>query len=267
MPKEKKVLKSRISKANNIYNVYKQENTSSITPQTTVDATKPSTTSTTTTATTATTATRSPSNSAASGGTVLNSNKKDDVKKDDVKKDDVKKDDESGLSRGQRKRLARRQAHDSRAMLINQSLTLNHFRDEKKKKEKEVADSMEIDGGGGAVGGGAVSGMMANVKNALPAYNPGLQKPAVAPPSIVTNSAKKSTTASELTHLSLVVSHPSFQQNPFLAIQQHLNNTLPNREDNVGDARHGKKVIVDPFADVVVKKRNGSAKRRSGKRS
>jgi len=133
-------------------------------------------------------------------------------------------------------------------------LTLTKFREAKK-----------ADGGGK----GGSQKLLAGLSEALPVYDPKNQTPATAPkPSaITTNKLKKSTAASELAHLSLVMAHPGFKEDPFAAIMQHLDNTLPPTSNNVGDVRHGKAPAAkgNPFAkqeEQVVKKRNGSAKRK-----
>ena len=41
-----------------------------------------------------------------------------------------------------------------------------------------------------------------------------------------TNKAKKALANAEITHMGLVLQHPSFVANPFAAIQQHLRNSL-----------------------------------------
>jgi len=131
---------------------------------------------------------------------------------------------------------------------VNSSLSLQNFRAEK------------------AAAAVANPSLLGGLSSALPSYDPKKQTPAVAPAVAVhTNKEKKKNAASELTHLSLVMSHPEFKSNPFAAIQQHLNNTLPEGVSHVGDTRHGKKEIVDPFANVqeAPKKRNGSAKRKN----
>ena len=45
-------------------------------------------------------------------------------------------------------------------------------------------------------------------------------------PTITSNKAKQQILPSELNHMSLVLQHPSFQANPFEALQEHLRNSL-----------------------------------------
>lgn len=153
------------------------------------------------------------------------------------------------MSRGQRKRLARRSQHSSRMSLVNSSLSLTNHR------AKSSASA----------GGRQNASLMGAVGAALPAYDPAKQKPAEAPPVLVeTVRAKKSTALKEVTHLKLVQEHPEFQLDPFAAIQAHLNNTLAAPVEHSGDSRHGKKKEVGVVGGGEEKvKRNGSAKRKN----
>ena len=48
-----------------------------------------------------------------------------------------------------------------------------------------------------------------------------------------TNKSKKTLAATEITHMGLVLQHPSFKSNPFSAIQQHLRNSLSSDREKL----------------------------------
>jgi Ribosome biogenesis protein SLX9 len=121
--------------------------------------------------------------------------------------------DENGLSRGQRKRQAKKDQYLKRQKLVLSTLLLQKQEDQKKR----------IDG-------------LDALKEALQATltenetASGSQSPKDAPDFSQhlnnTNKSKKQLTAREVSHLSLVLEHPAFQSNPFATIQEHLKNTL-----------------------------------------
>ena len=167
-----------------------------------------------------------------------------------------------GLSKGQRKKLMKKRQWEKKMMVVQQSLTLKNFRAGK--------------GGGG--GGGIMSGLDDALKGveAEIRSEDGVAKDAAsaaaaaaAAAAVKTNKAKHTLGVAEVGHLKLVLQHPSFVEDPFAAIKEHLNNTLPECEDNSGvgekRAKKGKgkgKDGVGQGSGVVKKKRNGSRRRR-----
>ncbi|GMH55894.1 hypothetical protein TL16_g02012 [Triparma laevis f. inornata] len=84
-----------------------------------------------------------------------------------------------------------------------------------------------------------------------PAPAPKPPKPLPKQPTIKTNSQKQKISITEKEHFKLVLSHPTFQSNPFETIKLHLNNTIENDRE---EEKKGKKL-----KEKV--KRNGSRKR------
>ena len=145
----------------------------------------------------------------------------------DLKKvDNADKSQASGevepLSRGQRKRHAKREQYLKREKMVLSSLRLQHLEEQK----------------------GKLDGLDA-IREALPSSNSirlakeaanaqsSKQSSAATPqvPACGTNKSKKTLANSEISHMGLVLDHPSFKENPFAAIQQHLRNSLaPQKE-------------------------------------
>lgn len=123
------------------------------------------------------------------------------------------------LSRGQRKRLAKREQFLKREKMILSTLHL----------KKLEANKGRIDG-------------MDSIKDALSDSMPmetnqsdtvtvnnetqQTQKSAATPKS---NRAKQNLAQRELHHMNLVLQHPTFNSDPFATIQEHLKNTLANQ--------------------------------------
>lgn len=120
---------------------------------------------------------------------------------------------ESSLSRGQRKRLAKREQYLKREMMVMSSLRLKKLDEQKGKLDgfdaiKEALPSTES-------------------SNANTAQSSSQPSPNAAEKlSSHTIKAKKNLANSEIGHMGLVLEHPSFIDNPFAAIQQHLKNSL-----------------------------------------
>lgn len=124
--------------------------------------------------------------------------------------DPVVDDHESALSRGQRKRQAKKDQYLKRQKLVLSTLMLKKQQDQKNRidgldalKEALQATVAEID-----------DTNTSNAEGALPSQHR------------ITNKSKKELSAREVSHLGLVLEHPAFQSNPFATIQEHLKNTL-----------------------------------------
>ncbi|GMH51262.1 hypothetical protein TrRE_jg11352 [Triparma retinervis] len=129
-----------------------------------------------------------------------------------------------GLSRGQKKRLAKRQAYEKRMQRVNTSLNLTELREKKK-----------------------VQGMMGGMEDALEGVEVkekggagGAEKKEEKKVLVNTNHRKHVVGVSEVSHMKLVLEHPEFKSNPFGAIMTHLKNEVGEGRDCSGDARLGK---------------------------
>ncbi len=109
------------------------------------------------------------------------------------------------LSRGQRRRLAKREQYLKREHMILSSLRLSREQEQKNK----------IDG-------------FDSLWKALPAVSREEDEAGRSDNSQVIrkNKQKKNIAVEEVVHYNLVLQHPSFQSNPFETMQEHLRNTL-----------------------------------------
>ena len=131
-------------------------------------------------------------------------------------------DDKQSLSRGQRKRLAKREQYMKREKMILSSLRVQKLEVQKKKIDgldaikEALAQTMQKS--------------MSSNTHGKTAENSELQD--TAEKSIIkTNKTKRSLAQKEVSHMSLVLQHPSFQNNPFSTIQEHLRNTLAKQAE------------------------------------
>ncbi|RHY33537.1 hypothetical protein DYB32_002055 [Aphanomyces invadans] len=115
----------------------------------------------------------------------------------------------SALSRGQRKRQKRRDAFNKKMGMVERSIL------QKKKEAKKESDGMfgDLDDLQQSLFSETMSSTTAT--DAAPKA-----------PTKLTGKQKKRLAIHELGHLKAVHSHPSFQANPFAAIQMHLQNTV-----------------------------------------
>lgn len=116
------------------------------------------------------------------------------------------------LSRGQRKRLAKREQFLKRERMVMSSLRLKKL--EEQKGKLDGLDAIKE----------ALTSTTSTATEAQSSAHP--SAPAVQQLSSHTVKAKKNLANSEIGHMGLVLEHPSFIENPFAAIQQHLRNSL-----------------------------------------
>ncbi len=171
----------------------------------------------------------------------------------------VKGDDDDGdkkiLSRGQRKRLAKREQYLKRDKMIMSSLRV--------KREEEQR--------------GRIDGLDA-IKEALTQTIKMSQKLDEAEldhtskqneESAKSNKGKKHIAQKELTHFNLVLQHPSFKANPFETMQEHLKNTLAGNakdlEKNAEDERRRLAKIAEERKEIR-KERIRNAKYEKGRK-
>eukprot|EP00339_Tiarina_fusa_P015890 CAMPEP_0117030378 /NCGR_PEP_ID=MMETSP0472-20121206/21930_1 /TAXON_ID=693140 ORGANISM="Tiarina fusus, Strain LIS" /NCGR_SAMPLE_ID=MMETSP0472 /ASSEMBLY_ACC=CAM_ASM_000603 /LENGTH=205 /DNA_ID=CAMNT_0004738431 /DNA_START=81 /DNA_END=698 /DNA_ORIENTATION=+ len=127
-----------------------------------------------------------------------------------------KNDEESGaqesqaLSRGQRKRLAKREQFLKREKLVLSSLRLKS-----QEEQKRRIDGLD-----------AIKEALMNTTTTQTASSGGAEDDEMQSKQYGTNRAKKTLIGSELERMSLVMQHPAFKTNPFETMQEHLRNTF-----------------------------------------
>ncbi len=114
------------------------------------------------------------------------------------------------LSRGQRKRQAKREQFLKKEKMILSSLMLQRQEEQKKRIDgldaikQALMDATAQD----------TNGEQANNSTVKPIQH------------ITTNKAKRKLVAKEIEHVNLILQHPAFKSNPFETMQDHLRNTL-----------------------------------------
>ncbi len=150
-------------------------------------------------------------------GAPLTSQYSSSKKKDDGD-DNLDPSKQQQLSRGQKKRLAKREQYLKRERMVMSSLRLQRL--EEQKGRLDGLDAIRE-----ALGAAATSS--AATPTTATSTKPGATSAAETTKNkLSTNKSKKTLANTEISHMSLVLQHPSFQQNPFDAIQQHLRNSL-----------------------------------------
>ena len=116
------------------------------------------------------------------------------------------------LSRGQRKRQAKRDQYIKKEKMILSTLKLQRM-----EEQKNRIDGLD------AIKEALTQTIKENQARLEAQKNKESSSEAVL---LKTNKAKKDVAQKELNHMNLVLQHPSFQSNPFATIQEHLRNTL-----------------------------------------
>ena len=114
------------------------------------------------------------------------------------------------LSRGQRKRQAKRDAYLKKEQMILSSLRLK-AQDEQKKR---------IDG---------LDAIREALLNTVTTQDGEMDNQNMKPTHATTNKAKQRLLVREVEHLNLVLQHPAFQADPFATMEEHLRNTLASQ--------------------------------------
>ena len=122
----------------------------------------------------------------------------------------------AALSRGQRKRLANREQYLKREKMVMSSLRLQRLEQEKGKLDGLLAIREAL---GEACSSHPPKSLTSDAKDMK---SDATKKQ----PTCNTNRSKKAVANREISHMGLVLEHPSFRENPFAAIQQHLRNSL-----------------------------------------
>ncbi|DAZ97122.1 TPA: hypothetical protein N0F65_010445 [Lagenidium giganteum] len=139
-----------------------------------------------------------------------------DNEQDDDDDDDTGDDALSGLSRGQRKRLKKRNAFMRKMGLVNR-VVQEKASETKKKEQGAFAGLAELQASLFVSDKAAASKLTqsTNRENAKPTQKKALN-----------GKQRQKLAVRELGHLKAVHTHPSFQGDPFAAIQMHLQNTV-----------------------------------------
>mmetsp|Transcript_17196 Transcript_17196/g.35290 ORF Transcript_17196/g.35290 Transcript_17196/m.35290 type:complete len:256 (-) Transcript_17196:103-870(-) len=134
---------------------------------------------------------------------------------------DAAKPAKHALSRGQRKRQAKREQY-----LRREKMVLSTLRLEQEKEQKGRIDGLDSirEALMESVAGKKTGGKDGSVKEAS-------KEEEKLSDSIETNKAKKNLAGKELTHMGLVLQHPAFKSDPFGAIREHLKNTLASQAE------------------------------------
>lgn len=167
------------------------------------------------------------------------------------------------LSRGQRKRLAKREQYLKRERMVMSSLRLKRLEEQKGK-----LDGLD-----------AIKEALTSTTSTSDAVSREAQSSSQSAEKLSSHTvkAKKNLANSEIGHMSLVLEHPSFVENPFAAIQQHLRNSLESdaevlkaeslkreKEDRLADERK-KEDRKEKIRDIRFSKRMGSKKFKSNR--
>lgn len=110
------------------------------------------------------------------------------------------------LSRGQRKRFAKREQYKKREKMILSSLRL-----------KVLDEQKGING-------------LNSIREALIGSTKDKIQGTLERKTQLTNKGKQKLVAEEVHHMGLVLQHPSFKENPFETMQEHLRNTLAQQK-------------------------------------
>ncbi|KAL7529088.1 hypothetical protein ACHAXR_006368, partial [Thalassiosira sp. AJA248-18] len=128
------------------------------------------------------------------------------------------------LSRGQRKRLAKREQYLKREKMVMSSLRLQRLEEQKGKLDGLDAIREAL---GDALSPSSSKSMISAAKEQLSkSSSTDTTTKSKQLTCTSTNKSKKKVANTEISHMGLVLQHPSFQQNPFAAIQAHLRNSL-----------------------------------------
>jgi len=153
--------------------------------------------------------------------------------------------DASTLSRGQKKRLAKREQYLRREKLVMSSLRL-----QRQEEQKKRIDGMD------AIKEALLSTVSIEKKKEMePSKKPNLLK---------SNKSRKKLVEKEVTQISLVMEHPAFKADPFATIREHLKNTIAEDSElqKKEQAKHLKERKQKEEQKKVAKKEQGIKKKR-----
>mmetsp|Transcript_12155 Transcript_12155/g.22766 ORF Transcript_12155/g.22766 Transcript_12155/m.22766 type:complete len:230 (-) Transcript_12155:223-912(-) len=132
----------------------------------------------------------------------------------------------NNLSRGQRKRLLKREQYLKREKMILSTLKL-----QRSEEQKGRLDGLD------AIKEALVDTIQKSREKSSKNHNTDAQDSSSLitekPESAKSNKSKMDIAQKELTHLNLVLQHPSFVSNPFATMQEHLKNTLSEKAEQL----------------------------------
>lgn len=129
------------------------------------------------------------------------------------------------LSRGQRKRLKRREAFMKKMGLVNR-VTQENAKESKKKEQGAFADLEDLQASLFQSDKEAAAIARSRHQSTNQSKKPAAAAVAAAPKKQLSGKQRQKLAVRELGHLKAVHTHPSFQGNAFAAIQMHLQNTV-----------------------------------------
>lgn len=147
------------------------------------------------------------------GPSVVQSEKKQELRTDTEQQDDSSATIKRNLSRGQRKRAAKREQYLRKERMIMSSLTLK-----RKEDQKNRIDGLD-----------AIREALLNTASAANAAKTMKSNSATAV--VKTNKSRQLLVRKEVAQMNLVLQHPAFKADPFAAIQEHLKNTHAKDSD------------------------------------
>lgn len=150
-------------------------------------------------------------------------------------------DEMANLSRGQRKRQAKREQYLKREKMVFSTLKL-----QREEEQKHRLDGMD-----------ALKEALITTTTSSP-EQPTKQMP-------TSNKGKKNIAAREMEHMNLVLQHPAFRLNPFEAIQQHLRNTLAGQAQEL-EAKSKERYKTDLQTEQAKKQKKKQRIQESGGR-
>ena len=136
--------------------------------------------------------------------------------------------EKEALSRGQRKRLAKREQYLKREKMVMSSLRLQQLEEQKGKLDGLDAIREALPSSSSS------SKSLMDVAKEIAAKN---KANATSTKKLTgkSNKSKKTIANTEISHMGLVLQHPSFQENPFAAIQIHLKNSLATEAEQLAE--------------------------------
>lgn len=152
------------------------------------------------------------------------------------------------LSRGQRKRTAKREQYLKREQLVLSSLELKRQEDQKKR-----IDGLD-----------AMKSALLDTIHLHAAAKSDTTATTTTTAIIKTNKSRQRLVGKEVAQMALVLQHPSFQADPFATIRQHLKNTIPQQASAAVAAIDDRKAKRDEKR--AIKKMNESVKRKHNKK-
>jgi ABC-type dipeptide/oligopeptide/nickel transport system ATPase subunit len=164
------------------------------------------------------------------------------------------------MSRGQKKRLAKRDQYLRKDRLIMASLKLKQQDEQKKRIDgldaiKEALLSTVSSGSNSSSG---------NIKHSTTSVAAVVDEKAKQGLVVKTNKSRKALVEREVSQMNLVLQHPAFKADPFATIREHLKNTLAkdSQQQKVKAANYHKERKEKEEQKRVLKKENGAKKKR-----